>query len=382
MKPLDVCFLTVMPSPYTADMFAAMAKDGRIAPQVFYLEHAAPDTHWHASQLPAYAQVLPGSWFYLLGGRLHVNPGAVARLKQVQADLFVVAGYAGITNQAVMRWLHRSGKPWIFWGEVPGMRRGGVRNTLRWLAQRPAVRWPQGIAAIGSLAASAYRRLVNEHCLVENIPYHCDLTEFFALHDPTAGAVAAPDGPVNFLYCGQLIERKGVDLLVAAFSRVAQRHSHITLTLVGDGPLRETLSAAVPAALKDRVHFAGFKQIGELAVEFGLADVFVLPSRHDGWGVVVNQALAAGLPVICSDAVGAAADLVQPEANGLLVPAGDEEPLATAIERLASDAALRATMGQRSRTLAADYTPERGVDRWWQLCSQLVSDPSLCAASK
>ncbi len=86
---------------------------------------------------------------------------------------------------------------------------------------------------------------------------------------------------------------------------------------------------------------------------FARADVFILPSRYDGWGVVVNQAIGAGLPVICSDAVGAGYDLVEPEVNGLRFPAGDVAALAGCMERLAADPALAKQWGAASRAKAA-----------------------------
>ena len=130
-------------------------------------------------------------------------------------DVVVVGGYAGLTNQAVMRWLHRKRIPWAFWGERPGMtRRSGVGAGLRRLAQRPALRWADGIAAIGSQAVETYQRLSKARCPVANIPYCCDMEPFFEIRRGDD----VGKRPIRFLYCGQLIHRKGVDLLVDAFT--------------------------------------------------------------------------------------------------------------------------------------------------------------------
>jgi glycosyltransferase involved in cell wall biosynthesis len=179
-------------------------------------------------------------------------------------------------------------------------------------------------------------------------------------------AAAAPGGPLRFLYCGQLVHRKGVDLLVRAFTRLALRHEHVRLRLVGAGELLSELRAGVPEEVRKRVEFTGFLQVNQLPAQFADADVFLLPSRHDGWGVVVNQALAAGLAVVCSDAVGAA-DLVTPGENGVVVPAGDEGALFRALDEIASDPERVRRYAERSRIAAADWTPERGVERWYEL---------------
>ena len=85
------------------------------------------------------------------------------------------------------------------------------------------------------------------------------------------------------------------------------------------------------------------------------ADLFVLPSRHEPWGVVVNEALAAGLPVVLSDRVGAAADLLVDGENGRLVPAGDAVALANALEDLCRDPQGRQAAGEASRRIVADW---------------------------
>src|SRR5262249_49911910 len=90
----------------------------------------------------------------------------------------------------------------------------------------------------------------------------------------------------------------------------------------------------------------------------------VLPSRYDGWGVVINQALAAGLPIITSDAVGAGLDLVENGINGLRVNAGDVDMLYGAMEMLAMRPTLVRQWGQSSREKARDITPEAGAEKW------------------
>jgi glycosyltransferase involved in cell wall biosynthesis len=368
-RRLRVAFLTVMPSPYTQDVFRAMERDGRIRPRVFYLEMAAPDTYWGKVPLPDYATVLPGFWVPFLGGRLHLNRGVIPAIAAEQPDAVVVSGYAGLTNQIVTGWLHRRRIPWVFHGEMPGMRRRiGMGSMLRWLAQRPAMRWADGIAAVGSRAAEAYQRMSGGRCPVANIPYGCDMTPFLAI----GGREDRGKNRIRFLYCGQLIRRKGVDLLVDAFCRAAGVFPNIELVLIGQGPLGAALRARIPEAIQPRVQFAGFHPVAELPRLFAEADVFVLPSRHDGWGVVVNQAIAAGMPVICSDAVGAAADLVVENENGHLFPAGNGASLAEAIRFFTARPERIRSFGQRSREFAAQWTPERSVDRWYSLLSGIV----------
>jgi glycosyltransferase involved in cell wall biosynthesis len=355
-----------MPSPYSLDLFAAMEVDGRITPRVLYLEMAAPDTYWGQVPLPESAEVLAGGWKNVGGGRVHWNRGAIAAVRRSRPDLVVVSGYSSLTSQMVMRWLHWKNIPWVFWGEVPGMRTlGGARSLLRSLAQRPVFA-ADAIAAIGSRAVDEYRRLARPGADVANIPYHTDLTPFLDL------PLRQPTDRVRILYCGQLIERKGLRVLIDAFSDLADEFPHLQVQLVGEGPSRNALADQVPARLRNRVMFAGFQPVDRLPSFFGDADIFVLPSLHDGWGVVVNQALAAGLPIVCSRAVGAALDLVAPGQNGELVPPNDRAALAAALRSFARDRERRIAFSRHSRAAAFEWTPSRGVDRWVELAEHVL----------
>jgi glycosyltransferase involved in cell wall biosynthesis len=299
---------------------------------------------------------------------VHWNPGTPTAIAASRPDVVVVSGYSSLTSQVVMRWLRRRGLPWIFWGEVPGIRSlRGLKARLRSLAMRPALQWPSAIAGIGSGAVEQYRRHARPGCPVVNIPYHTDLSMF-----SEATRNSQPDR-VRMLYCGQLIARKGVIPLMEAFSKVAREIPNLELTLVGEGELKADLQRSLGDDIRDRIDFAGFHPVKELPAFFAAADIFVLPSLHDGWGVVVNQALAAGLPIIVSDAVGAAADLVTGGWNGEVASAGNVAVLEQAFHKLGCDGRLRRQYGENSRARSADWTPARGVDRWVDLVASVLS---------
>ena len=99
--------------------------------------------------------------------------------------------------------------------------------------------------------------------------------------------------------------------------------------------------------------------------------MFVLPSRHDGWGVVVNEAIGAGLPIIVSDRVGAR-DLVENGVNGFITIAGNVDSLASALFKLARSHALRESFGRSSANRAAQWDVDEGVRRWVELSDQVL----------
>jgi glycosyltransferase involved in cell wall biosynthesis len=131
----------------------------------------------------------------------------------------------------------------------------------------------------------------------------------------------------------------------------------ISLIFAGDGIARKELDKQAAAINPGSVQAAGFLQREALAVFYALAESFVFPTHSDPWGLVVNEAMACGLPVICSSAAGCAADLVD-RRNGRVVRAGAVGELASALNELASDSQLRSCMGRASTEKIQSYSPE------------------------
>ena len=127
----------------------------------------------------------------------------------------------------------------------------------------------------------------------------------------------------------------------------------------------------MPEVARSRVSVEGFVQPADLPGLYAAADVFVLPSRHDGWGLVVNEALGAGLPIVVSDRVGAGRDLVKDGENGFVFPSEDVDALASCLARLAESKALRKRFGHASRERAAFFGLAEGVRRWRAAFEQL-----------
>jgi glycosyltransferase involved in cell wall biosynthesis len=342
---MKVAFVSVVPSPYQCDLFRALARRPEVDVTVFYLEATTPESPWPVKPLAPYERILRGFWFPLGTGRCYVN----WPLPDLRAfDVVVMNTLMSVTAQWLIRTALRQ-KPWIFWGERLG-RRGGMHEWGAAPLHRAA-----GIAAIGSFAEEDYRARFPEPRYFR-IPYHCDLEPFLA-----APRRPRQDGNIVFLFCGQMIARKGVDLLLSAFQRLG---GGARLLLVGREAELPQLLAPLPTAVRQRIEYTGFQAPDDLPQFFARADVFVLPSRYDGWGVVVNQALGAGLPIICSDMVGAGRDLVEEEANGLRFPTGDAAALAECMQRFIHQPSLIENWGQISRRRAQHWTPEAGAQKW------------------
>jgi glycosyltransferase involved in cell wall biosynthesis len=358
-----VAFITIVPSPYQRDLFAALSSRGDVDLSVCYMERASPDSPWPEAPLRPFERILPGFWVPFSAVRVHVNwslPDLVA------FDAVVLSSFASWTGQWLMRRGLR-GKRWLFWGERLRKQNRRVRESLQRRLAAPLA-GAAGIVGVGRAAESDYATRfpgTRHFC----IPYHCDLTGF------TDTPRSEPSARIRFLFCGQMIRRKGVDLLLTAFDRLVQKGLEVELHLVGREASLPGFLSAVSLAARERIRYVGFQPPESLPTFFARADVFVMPSRHDGWGVVVNQALGAGLPVITSDAVGAGIDLVEHEVNGLHFPACDVHALEQSMERVAVNRREASLWGEASRKKALSLTPDEGARKWATVFSDLDRGP-------
>lgn len=164
------------------------------------------------------------------------------------------------------------------------------------------------------------------------------------------------------LFVGRLVQEKGLTYLLSAFNEARKSLRNVHLVLVGDGPLRRELEHYCAVNSLDNVRFVGFVQPDQLPRYYAIADGLVLPSVRETWGFVVNEAMACGLPIIVTDQVGSANEIVLNTANGFVVPAADSYSLAVAIVKLLQNSITSAEMGQRSLEIISEYTIERAVD--------------------
>ncbi len=203
----------------------------------------------------------------------------------------------------------------------------------------------------GERSADFARRLgFRDERIIRGI-YSCDHAPF----DAVAEARGDASLPRAFVFVGRLEHEKGIDVLAAAYRRYRELTGDPWPLVVGGVGSESSRLVGLPG-----VDLAGFVQPDELPGLLGRAGCLVLPSRFEPWGVVVHEATAAGLPVLCTSVVGAAGRLVLDGYNGVVVPPGDADALARGLLRLsrASDR-RRAEMAVASRSLARQFTPGR-----------------------
>ncbi|MGD9872949.1 MAG: glycosyltransferase family 4 protein [Kiritimatiellia bacterium] len=363
-KKLRIWLLTNAPSPYQMEYLAAIGQHMQM--DVRLMRGNLAGAAWNEGELPSGAQIMPawgsGKW----RDECRVHPGALREVRSGTYDAYVLSGvYTSPTFLLCALILHWQRKKWAVWFERPWpddyrpdwARRASARSGIARFLRRKILGWllakADRVFCIGSAAVEAYRDWGGPGDKLVFMPYVCDL-------QPFRQAGREPAERIRFLYVGLLVKRKGVDLLMTAFQRLAAENAAVELVVAGSGPMETELRSMV----SDRVRFSGSVKRDDLPALYGDADVFVFPSRHDGWGVVINEACGAGLPVIVTSSTGAAADLVADGVNGIVVPRDDPESLYQAMRFLADHPESRAAFGARSREKSALVDIPTGVDRF------------------
>ncbi len=352
--PLRIGLLMDHPSPHMTALLDALAARQDCTLEVLYCGKSAPERDWGSPVGNAPHQFLDG---FTGPFGIRFNPGVFRALDQLRVDVWVVNTiYASLTTLLAAWWLHSSGKIWAYMNE-PVRPRSKVFSLLKEAPIRFVLDRADGIVGTGKAADEMYRRRIRKNCPCASVPYFIDLSDFSALP-----RLSAPGNgqDLQFLTSCQMIQRKGLDFLLKACEKLPE--TGWRLALVGDGPLRSKLERRfAPNIREGRVRFLGAIPYQNRAGVFAGSHVFILPSRWDGWGMVVPEALAAGLPVVSSDQVISAREFITDGENGFIVPAENPDALAGKMRWFIQNAASCSRMSKAARKSIEGYNPDSGA---------------------
>ena len=247
-----------------------------------------------------------------------------------------------------------------------GLQRAGLRRGLRDGILSIAYRFIDGFLAIGTANRDYYLELGVPARKIFSVPYAVDNDRFIPAAQLTPEERAGerrrfglhPDLPV-VLYASKFMPRKHPDDVLRAMAVICQQGLRATLFMVGTGEMEDDLRALAKQLQLDNIVFGGFINQVELPKAYAVSDIFVLPAKCEPWGLIVNEVMCAGLPVVASDEVGCVGDLVHDGDNGLHIRAGDVQSLHHALGRLICDDQLRSKMGQRSLQIIRGWSYEQ-----------------------
>jgi glycosyltransferase involved in cell wall biosynthesis len=358
--------LTEIISPYRIPVFNALARESELELHVIFLAETDPtQRQWfvYKDEIQFSYSILP-SWRRRLG-KYHVllNRGLGTALNKAKPDVIVCGGYSYLAAWQALWWARRSHTPSIAWVESTARELRRSYKVVEFLKTR-FLKACSGFIVPGKASFDYLRSFGLDESRIFIAPNAVG-TEFFGGHAEmargNAGLWRKTLGLPSryFLFVGRLLKEKGVfDLLTAYGTLSPEVRSAVGLVFVGDGPYKAELVRRAVDISPGLVRFTGFLQREQLAEHYALAETFVFPTHTDPWGLVVNEAMACSLPIICSSAAGCADDLVCDGWNGRMVPAREVAQLASVMEELARDGDVREFMGQHSSQRILRNSPE------------------------
>ena len=362
--------ITEIIAPYRIPVFNALAVRREIDLHVIFLsENDLTLRQWqvYKDEIKFQYEVLP-SWRRRLGKyNVLLNRGMLSALNKTRPDAVLCGGYNYLACWEAAYWAKTHRVPLLLWSESTALDARGNSPLVEFMKRRFLSLCTAFVAA-GKSSLSYFCQLGIREERIFTAPNAVDTPLFAALSKE-----ARRDGvlmrtryspPLRyFLYVGRLVRIKGVFELLEAYARLsAEIRSKVGLVFVGDGVDRTELMERASRVAPGSIQFAGFVHREQLPEFYALADAFIFPTRSDPWGLVVNEAMSCGLPVIVTSVAGCAPDLVQDGCNGFVVSPGDATQLAAAMSRIASDSRLRREMGSRSRERIESNSPKQWAE--------------------
>jgi glycosyltransferase involved in cell wall biosynthesis len=262
------------------------------------------------------------------GGRI------IRFLEEHKIEAVLLEGYNDPGRLRILRWCRRNGIATLVWGDsnILGDRQWGIAAAVKRLVLPRILRECGAVLACGSRGREYFAKYGVGNDRIFYYPVEPDYGLIERLPDSAIAAVQAKfslaTGRRRLVFSGRFARVKRPDLLIDAFAAIADTRPEWDLVMMGGGPLRKSLERRVPARLRQRIIWTGF--LGEqetVSAIYRCCDVLVLPSNFEPWALAINEAAAAGLAIVASDVVGAAAELVRDGVNGFFFPAGDKMAL-------------------------------------------------------
>ena len=345
-----VAMVTNIPAPYRLPIYELLAGTPGIELRVFFCSGREPDRHWDLDQLRVPHVFLRERFLNLGPGRyIHVNPDVWPRLREFAADVVITTGFNPTHLIAFVHARLRGARHVAMTdGTADSEASLGVlhRWARRWVYKRSA-------AFVGASEGSfdLYRqyglrdsRLFKSHLCANNPAF-------------AAASSAGAERDVDLMFCGRFVQAKRPLFALDVAAQVARRIGRrVTLLLVGSGEQEEQMRlAAERLSPSVDARFAGFARQAQLPAFYARSKLFLFPTAGDTWGVVANEACAAGVPVIVSPQAGVAYDLVRDGDNGRVLPL-DVDRWAEAAAALLLDEPERQRMAARCRELVDAYS--------------------------
>jgi glycosyltransferase involved in cell wall biosynthesis len=346
MQRIRVAMVTNIPAPYRMPVYEILGCYSQIDLKVFFCAGREPDRFWDLPKLAFKQKYLRGRFITYRSRFIHINPDVWEELRSFRPDVVITTGF-NPTHLLAYAYALINGAKHV------AMTDGTIDSEI---ILSPIHRWLRRIVYAGTQtfigASDGSFNLYRMYGIDEAYLYKSHLCANNAKFFNTAPLEKRYD----LVFSGRFVALKNPLFALEVARRIAIRLGRrISLNFLGSGELEgelRALAAAMTAELD--VAFSGYAKQDELPKIYGSGKIFMLPTVLETWGVVANEACAAGLPVLISAGAGAAGEIIRDGENGFILPL-DIEMWVDRACRLLSDSALYSSMSSRSRVLVEDY---------------------------
>jgi len=350
-----VLLVTNIPTPYRIPLFNELdrqLKEKGMRLKVIFGAAGYPRRKWQIDMMDCRFsfQILRSRKITLFSQEkvIFTYPGLFRLIRRERPALIITNGFSLASTKLWLRSFFRKHPPYLIWsGAIE--RVGRPENRLRRILRRALMGRAAGYLAYGTLAKKYFLAMgaIEEKI---TIAYNTVDTDFFVRETARLRDVCNPAGIKHLLYIGDLSTRKNVIKLLKVIEGLQEVRRDFVLDLVGDGPERENLKLyTIKNGLTDLIHFHGIKQKQELPLFLAQTDCFLFQTDFDIWGLVLVEAMAAGLPCLASIYAGASADLIQDAVSGFSVDFADSEKAAEKIEWILNNPEPARVMGRKAQ---------------------------------
>jgi len=382
-----LAILALHPTQYHAPLYREIAASGAVELTVLYCARQGHkpeyEPEWDVPLLEGYRH-----HFLLNLGRVswpqplsRVNPGIVFRLLRGHYDVLMIQGYTQLTDWLALLTAKMARMKVVLRGEAtPGAHGRFSSHPLKRRVAATMIRCADRVlySCTGNRlwfeqfgAQPAKMALIP--CAVDNAFFREQRASILAGPLSPKEQVGLDDGVLYVASVAKMISRKRLQDVVAAVSNLQKAGVPVGVILVGDGPERDRLAAMVRELGVQNAHLVGWASQRRVSAYNAAADIFVVTSDYDPSPKALSEALLFGLPVVSTDAIGTAGDLVVDGENGYLFPVGNVEALTHRLALILKDPGLRAAMGRRSQALAEEWSMTAAARSMVQAVDEVLS---------
>lgn len=382
-RPIRIAVVNTHPIQYFAPLYAALNRVDDLEITALYLSdfslRGAHDRDfgkavtWDVDLLAGYESRFIGKNLGTIepyGFFSTISPEIFAEISPKRYDALWIHGHGYAAKMIALAAGRLKGVPVFMRGETHlGLGISRAKAAARRIMMGALYRQCAGLLAIGAANRDFYRAMGVDDKRISLVPYTVDNDRFIAAARITPGEredwrkrLGIEDDAPIILFASKFQGRKRPGDLLKAFLQLRRDGLDAHLVMVGSGELEVELHQLASDAGDRNVHFPGFFNQSDLPRVYAASELFVLPSENEPWGLIVNEVMCAGLPVIVAQEVGCVRDLVQDGVNGATYPSGDIGALAAAIRSVLADPVKRMAMGAASRRIIDHWSYRECLD--------------------